>query len=411
MRKVSAFTTRALFGLALMLVSSLALAQFDLEMSEVSVNNNVTYSPGGPLPIEAEVSNISGSTSTAFTVNFYLSTDNTITSGDTLLGSSNRNALGAGNDDNINVSFNLPGDTGVGLYFVGAIIDVSDANNGNNSNFEDETINVQGGPTPADLVLQSVNAPSGPFEQGQVVTIQNTTTNAGGTSSTPYTITFYASADSTITAGDTEIGSANRQALGPGASHTAPVDVTIPFDLPPGQYFIGAIVSGGDSSTGNNSNVDNASVTVVESSGLDFIINAGLNDSWWNAETPGQGFFITVFPQDGTIFLAWFTYDTERPDPSVSAILGEPGHRWVTAFGAYASNLAQLEIELTEGGVFNTGDPAVSQSAYGTITLEFIDCNNAILTYDIPSLGLMGVIPITRIAADNIPACLAAQPQ
>ncbi len=411
MRKTPAFMTRALFGLTLMLISSVSLAQFDLEMTEVSVNNDISYAPGAPLPIEAEVTNISGNGSTAFTVNFYISTDNTITSGDTLLGSSNRNALGAGNDDNINESFNLPGDLAAGNYFIGAIIDLSDSNNANNSNFEDEPIVIQGGPTPADLALQSVNAPNGPYEQGQVVSMQSTVTNTGGIPSNAYTITFYASADNVITAGDTEIGSANRQALGPGATHTAPVSVTIPFDIAPGEYFIGAIISGGDASTGNNSNVDNASVTIVASSGLDFVINAGLNDSWWNAETPGQGFFITVFPDDGTIFLAWFTYDTERPDPSVTAILGEPGHRWLTAFGAYASNLAQLEIELTEGGVFNTGDPAVSQSNYGTITLEFIDCNNAILTYDIPSLGLMGVIPITRIAADNIPACLAAQPQ
>lgn len=386
-------------------------ATFDLSLTEVSANNDVTYSPGDPLPLEAEVTNVGTGGSTAYMVSFYLSTDNNITSGDTLLGSVNRNALGAGNDDNFNVNFNLPGNTAAGSYFVGAIIDVSDANNGNNSNFEDESILVIGAPAAADLALQSVNAPSGPFEQGQLVTVQSTITNLGGTASTPYTLTFYASADNVIEASDTEIGVANRTALGAGATHNNPVDVTIPVNLPEGQYFIGAIITGGDSSPGNNSNVDAVSVTIVASTGLSFVINSGLNDSWWNAATPGQGFFITVFPDDGSIFLAWFTYDTERPDPSVTAILGEPGHRWLTAFGNYASNLAQLEIELTEGGVFNTGDPAVSQSAYGSIEIEFIDCNNAIITYDIPSLGLMGVIPITRIAADNIPACLAAQPQ
>jgi sugar lactone lactonase YvrE len=72
----------------------------------------------------------------------------------------------------------------------------------------------------------------------------------------------------------------------------------------------------------------------------DFVINAGLNDAWFNASTPGQGFFVTVFPDSGQVFLAWFTYDTERPDESVTAILGEPGHRWLTAFGPYEGDTA-----------------------------------------------------------------------
>jgi len=33
--------------------------------------------------------------------------------------------------------------------------------------------------------------------------------------------------------------------------------------------------------------------------------------------------------------MAWFTHDTERPDTGVEAILGEPGHRWLTAQGPY----------------------------------------------------------------------------
>lgn len=264
----------------------------DLSMSEVSVNNNVTYEPGDQLLIGAKVDNIGSADSAAFSVDFYVSGDNNITVADTLLGSANRGALGAGNSDNFNVSFSLPQSLAEGSYFVGAIINISDANAGNNVGLEDEAIQV--------LVI----------------------------------------------------------------------------------------------------------------AGSDFVINNGLNDAWFNVLTSGQGFFITVFPDIDAIFLAWFTYDTERPPEDVIALLGEPGHRWLTAFGTYAGNLASLGIELTSGGVFNSGEPMVAQDpAYGTIEIEFIDCNNAILIYNIPSLGLMGEIPITRIAPDNIPACLAAQPQ
>ena len=143
----------------------------------------------------------------------------------------------------------------------------------------------------------------------------------------------------------------------------------------------------------------------VGGGGPAFQINAGLNDAWFDPGTPGQGFFISVFPNSGVIFLAWFTYDTERPPGSVTAILGEPGHRWLTAFGAYADNLAALDIEVTSGGIFNSPVPAPGQVLDGTITLEFHDCNSATLTYDIPSAGTQGQIEIQRIALDNVAFC------
>lgn len=137
----------------------------------------------------------------------------------------------------------------------------------------------------------------------------------------------------------------------------------------------------------------------------DFPINAGLNDAWFNPATAGQGFFITVFPQIRQLFLAWFTYDTERPDGSISANLGEPGHRWLTAFGSFSGNSASLDIELTQGGLFNSIEPQTSQSLDGTIVLAFSDCENGTVTYAIPAINQQGVIPIQRIALDNVPRC------
>jgi plastocyanin len=154
----------------------------------------------------------------------------------------------------------------------------------------------------------------------------------------------------------------------------------------------------------------NGSISVVDGGGA-FNINAGLNDSWFNPATAGQGFFITVFPDITSVFLAWFTYDTVRPPAEVTANLGEPGHRWLTAFGNYSGDTATLDVELTEGGVFDSAVPAVTQSADGSITVEFSDCENGMITYDITSANVQGVIPIQRIALDNVGACeeLAAQ--
>ena len=139
----------------------------------------------------------------------------------------------------------------------------------------------------------------------------------------------------------------------------------------------------------------------------DFQINAGLNDAWFNPATNGQGFFITVFPDIESIFLAWFTYDLERPPGNVTAQLGDPGHRWITAFGPYAGDTATLDIEITEGGVFDDSPPVPTQSADGTITVTFSSCTAGEVEYNIPSVARSGTVPIQRIANDNVARCEA----
>jgi hypothetical protein len=51
-----------------------------------------------------------------------------------------------------------------------------------------------------------------------------------------------------------------------------------------------------------------------------FEINSAMSDAWYNPATDGQGFLITVFPGIKLVFLAWFTFDSERPPEDVSAI-------------------------------------------------------------------------------------------
>jgi len=141
-----------------------------------------------------------------------------------------------------------------------------------------------------------------------------------------------------------------------------------------------------------------------------FRINAGLNDAWYLPDTSGQGFFITVFPDLGYVSLAWFTYDTELPPINATANLGDPGHRWLTAVGPIDGNNVLMNVELTSGGVFDTAteitrtDPPGSD---GEITLTFDSCNSGTVEYDIPSINRQGMVPIQRVAGDNIVLCEA----
>ncbi len=140
---------------------------------------------------------------------------------------------------------------------------------------------------------------------------------------------------------------------------------------------------------------------------LGFQINAGLNDAWYNRATNGQGLLMTVFPARKEIFLAWFTYDTERPPQDVTAILGEPGHRWLTAQGPYNGNTADLTLYLTAGGVFDAAQPpgVTDPAGYGTMQIQFADCTEGLVTYAIPALGVSNEFPIERIVPDNVPLC------
>ena len=138
-------------------------------------------------------------------------------------------------------------------------------------------------------------------------------------------------------------------------------------------------------------------------------LNAGISDAWFNPETGGQGFFVTVFPQIEQVFMAWFTYDTERPPPDVTAQIGEPGHRWITAQGTFDGNTALLTVYVAEGGVFDSAQPAPELREDGEILLEFTTCNAGTVSYDIPSIGRQGLVPIERITLDNVALCYALE--
>lgn len=117
-------------------------------------------------------------------------------------------------------------------------------------------------------------------------------------------------------------------------------------------------------------------------------INAGMSGAWVNNETLGQGFLIDAYPnpQGGNhIFVAWFTYG----DDTFS------GQRWLTAQGSFEGSIAEIGVFETTGGRFD--DPQVpSTTKVGTMSIDFTDCNNAQLTYSLPSDGTGSALAITR---------------
>jgi hypothetical protein len=172
---------------------------------------------------------------------------------------------------------------------------------------------------------------------------------------------------------------------------------SFPLDIP----------SWGVQSEWNDVDINNNHYYVVEFGTDDtFKINAGLNDAWFDPVTDGQGFFITVFPDLEVVVLAWFTYDTELPPDGAPVNLGDAGHRWLLAVGTFVDNVAMLDIEIASGGLFDT-PTEIERVTDGSIILSFEDCTKGTVEYDITSINQKGIVPIQRVAKDNIVLCEA----
>ena len=134
-------------------------------------------------------------------------------------------------------------------------------------------------------------------------------------------------------------------------------------------------------------------------------INSGMSGSWYFPATTGQGFLMDVFDSTNLLFLAWFTYDLERPAAGVNAMIGDPGHRWMTAIGPFQGDTANLGITWSSGMIFDSETPVVSNVNDGTMTIEFSDCKTGRVSYDLGDSGQVGEVPIERIINDGVPFC------
>ena len=199
------------------------------------------------------------------------------------------------------------------------------------------------------------------------------------------------------------------------------------FGSGPGQFKQLEAVAVDDQNRIYVADVVNQNIQIFQATYADdqvpFQINPGLNGSWANFDTLGQGFFIDVLPDIPLIFFAWFTWETAqaapaqfenilqqqlaKPGSTLKAIVGDDNHRWMTAQGPYSGNTTQLDVTLTTGGLFDNPQPVTNSSAgtQGTITLTFHDCRSGTVDYNFTAAGVSGSVPIQRLAEDNVELC------
>ena len=126
-------------------------------------------------------------------------------------------------------------------------------------------------------------------------------------------------------------------------------------------------------------------------------INAGMDGAWFDPDTPGQGFFIDAHPDPeggNFIFVSWFTYGDDTTS----------GQRWLTAQGSFEGSIAEIDVFETTGGSFDDSQ-TTSTSNVGTMSIDFTDCSNALLTYSLPDDGVEGDMAITRVIPGGKALC------
>ncbi|MFG0251862.1 MAG: CARDB domain-containing protein, partial [Phycisphaerales bacterium JB038] len=206
-----------------------------------------------------------GSKNATFSFEVYLSTNDNISTGDTLLSTQNysRN-FGAMTSVNVNMAtITIPYNTPSGDYWVGVVYDAAtDGNFGNNDTdiWDADPITING---VADLDVLTVDVAPGNYQQGDPLQINYSLENLGGDPSNTITVDFYASTNTFISPSDTLLGSTTHSGLAGGGSISTNRTYNIPNSLE-GLYYIGIIVSASDDvDTSNNSGYDRTAINVL----------------------------------------------------------------------------------------------------------------------------------------------------
>jgi len=233
--------------------------------SDLVVSSLTVPSKGGAgagITVTDTTSNTGGGAAAASVTRFYLSSNATWDSGDVYLtGGHDVPGLTEGTSDTAPTTLTIPAGTATGTYYVvakadadGAVLEAKESNN---------TLArvIQIGP---DLDVTAFTVP-GKGGAGLPLAVSDTTTNTGGGSAGETMMRFYLSANSSVDANDTLIGSRTVPGLGAGESSTAPsTTLTIPTNTAVGTHYViaRADADGGVTETSETNNTYSRSIKI-----------------------------------------------------------------------------------------------------------------------------------------------------
>ena len=264
----------------------------DLVVESPSVDDD-SPETGGSFTLSATVSNDGDGGSAATTLRYYRSTDATITTGDTQVGTDAVGALAASGTSDESIGLTAP--ASVGTYYYGACVDDVTGESDTSNNCSSAVTIAVGVPPAPDLVVGSPSVSNSSPLTGASFTLSATGRNQGSGPSAATTLRYYRSTDATITTGDTQVGTDAVGALAASATSAESIDLTAPAS--PGTYYYGACVDDvtGESDTSNNCS---SAVTVTVGGRPDLVVESPSVDDD-SPETGGSFTLSATVSNDG----------------------------------------------------------------------------------------------------------------
>ena len=217
-----------------------------------------TASPSSPtagasFTLSVTVSNNGGSAAAATTLTYYRSTNATIDTSDTPVGTDDVGALAAGASSDESITLTAP--STAGTYYYGACVDaVTNESDTTNNCSTAVRVTVAG---PPDLVVEAPTVSDSSPLTGASFTLRATVSNQGGSTAAGTTLTYYRSSDATIDTNDSSVGTDTVSSLSAGADSAQSTSVTAPSTA--GTYYYGACV---DTVTNESARTNNCSAAV-----------------------------------------------------------------------------------------------------------------------------------------------------
>ena len=209
---------------------------------------------GQSLTLNVTVRNRGDGSSGPTTLRFYRSTDSNVTSDDTDVGTVEVVGLDASSSyESIRLTAPSTPDT----YYYGACVNSVSGESDTANNCSD-AVAVTVLPLPSDLVVDTPSSSLSTPMTGQSLTLNVTVRNRGDGSSGPTTLSYFRSTDSTITSGDTEVGTDHVAGLDAPGSSAESILTYAPST--PGTYYYGACV---DSVSRESDTTNNCSAVVA----------------------------------------------------------------------------------------------------------------------------------------------------
>ena len=312
----------------------------DLVVVSPSVSDS-NPAAGASFTLSATASNAGGGESAATTLRYYQSTDATITTSDTEVGTDAVAGLAASGSDSQSVELVAP--SAPGTYHYGACVDAVAGESDTTNNCSTAVQVTVPSPERPDLMVVSPSVSNNSPIVGSQFTLSAMVNNAGGGESAASTLRYFRSADSTITTSDSEVGTNAVAGLAPSGSGSQSVDLTAP--AAPGTYYYGACVDAvaGESNTANNcSTAVQVTVPVPERPDLMVVSSSVSNHS----PTAGSQFTLSATVQnDGNGESAATTLRYYRStDDTITTSDTEVGTDAVAGLAASGSDSQSVEL-------------------------------------------------------------------